>query len=454
MLPPRRPRSICVSPALATVIATLLALPAALPAQRRAAAPAPVVHAPPTRLGFSVERLARIDRAFQRAVDRGEIAGAVLLVTRDGQTVYDRAFGWADREAGRRMTTDAIFRVASQTKALTSVAIMSLVEEGRIGLNDPVWRYLPAFRYTTVAVRTDTGRAIVPARRAITIRDLLTHTAGISYGTDSLVAPLYAAKGLGPAAGDGWYLADKDEPICATMERLATLPFVAQPGERFVYGYNTDILGCVVERVTGVPLDEFIRARITAPLRMTDTYFFLPPAKRARLAAVYASTSDSTIVRAPEGARGQGSYVDGPRRSFSGGAGMLSTARDYARFLQMLLNGGTLDGVRILAPSTVALMTTDQIGTLFTRPGMGFGLGFESVAHPGAGGRVEPLGTFGWGGAYGSTYEVDPTEGLVIAFMIQQLPNQSTLPARVPMLVYQALVEPGQRSVSASDPAR
>src|SRR5438094_181857 len=240
------------------------------------------------RLGFDGARLTRIDSVMQRAVDRSEIAGAVALVLKDGQTVYERAFGWSDREAKRQMTTDAIFRIASQTKALTSVAVMTLVEEGKLSLNDPVSRFIPDFEHTTVATRTDTGRAIVPARRAITLKDLLTHTAGISYGTDSLVAPLYRAAGLGPAAGWGWYTADKNARICLTMDRLATLPFVAQPGERFVYGYNTDILGCVVERVAGAPLDEVLRARITGPLGMKDTYFYLPPDRKARLTTVYA----------------------------------------------------------------------------------------------------------------------------------------------------------------------
>ena len=420
--------------ALAALVAltTSVAVAAQAPTTRRTSAP---------RLGFAADRLARIDSFLQGYVDRGEIAGAVALVLRDGETVYERAVGWADKEANRRMRPDAIFRIASQTKALTSVAIMSLVEEGKIGLNDPVSRYIPAYERTQVATRSDTGRAIVPARRRITIRDLLTHIAGISYGTDSLVAPLYAAQGLGPAAGYGWYTADKDEPICQSMERLATLPFVAQPGERFVYGYSTDILGCVVERVSGMPLDRFIATRITGPLRMTDTHFFLPPEKRSRLAAVYATRAGGRFERAPDGARGQGHYVDGPRRSFSGGAGLLSTARDYARFLEMLLNGGTLDGVRILAPKTVALMTADQIGTAYAAPGMGFGLGFQVVEQPGADGRVQSVGTFGWGGAYGSSYEVDPVERLVLVFMIQQLPNHPNISARFPMVVYQALVE-------------
>jgi len=379
---------------------------------------------------------------MQRAVDRLEIAGAVALVLKDGQTVYERAFGWSDREAKRQMTPDAIFRIASQTKALTSVALMSLVEEGKLTLNDPVSRFIPDFEHTTVAVRSDTGRTIVPARRPITIRDLLTHTAGISYGTDTLVSPLYAAAGLGPAAGWGWYTADKKEPICLTIERLATLPFVAQPGERFVYGYNTDILGCVVERVAGAPLDEVIRTRITGPLGMKDTYFYLPPDRKARLTTVYASGADMRITRAPDGPRGQGNYVDGPRRSFAGGAGLVATARDYARFLQMLLNGGSLDGARLLAPKTVALMTTNQTGTLFSQTGQGFGLGFSVLEQPGADGRIESVGTFGWGGAYGSTYEVDPKEHLVLVFMIQMLPNRSDVAMKFPMLVYQALVEP------------
>jgi CubicO group peptidase (beta-lactamase class C family) len=327
--------------------------PVAATAQTRAPA------AQAAQLGFAADRLARIDRVLQQAVDSNRIAGAVALVLRNGQVAYEKAVGWADKEAGRRMTTDAIFRIASQSKALTSVAILSLVEEGRLGLGDRVSRFIPSFAKTTVAVKADSGRSIVPSKRAITIRDLLTHTAGISYGTDPLVAPLYEAKGLGPAAGWGWYTADKEEPICETMERLGTLPFVAQPGEAWVYGYNTDLLGCIVERVSGLPLDEFLKSRITGPLRMPDTYFFLPPAQRQRLSAVYASDSTGHVVRAPDGPRGQGNYVDGPRKSFAGGAGLLSTARDYARFLEMLRNHGELNGVRVLAPHTVELMTTN-----------------------------------------------------------------------------------------------
>jgi CubicO group peptidase (beta-lactamase class C family) len=417
---------------LKPLIGALLLVPQALQAQF-----APAKRPAAGRLGFSAERLARIDRAMQERVDNGTLAGAVGLVLRDGQVVYERAVGWADQEAKRRMTADAIFRIASQTKAVTTTAIMILVEEGKVSLSDPVSRFLPAYAKTMVAVTAD---SIVPARRPITIFDLLTHTAGISYGTDAKVAPKYQAVGLGPAAGYGWYTADKDEPVCTTMERLGALPFVAQPGQAFVYGYNTDILGCVVERASGISLDEFIRTRITAPLGMKDTYFFLPVEKRDRLAVVYASGADGKVQRAAEGARGQGHYVDGPRRSFAGGAGLVSTARDYARFLQMLLNGGTLDGVRLLSPKTIEVMATNQVGNLYGTSGTGFGLGFSTTDRPGADGFTS-VGTYGWGGAYATGYKVDPKERLVIVFMVQMLPNGSDLPQKFSTLVYQALID-------------
>jgi CubicO group peptidase (beta-lactamase class C family) len=392
---------------------------------------------------FAPERLARIDRMLQESVDSNRIAGVVALVLRDGQVAYERAVGWSDREARRRMTADAIFRIASQTKALTSVAAMILIEEGRLGLNDPVSRYIPSFARTKVASRADTGRSSEPSRRDIRIFDLLTHTAGISYGTDAVVSSGYRASGLGPAAGWGWYTADKDEPVCTTMERLGTLPFVAQPGQAWVYGYNTDVLGCVIERASGMSLDEFVRTRITGPLGMKDTHFFLPPAAASRLATVYMTDSGGRAVRAPEGARGQGHYVEGPRRSFSGGAGMVSTAADYARFLQMLLEGGALGTTRILSPRSVELMTTNQVGTLYNNQGQGFGLGFATVDRLGADG-YSSVGTFFWGGAYASIYKVDPKERLVIVFMVQMLPDRSGVAARFPTLVYQALVDAKQ----------
>jgi CubicO group peptidase (beta-lactamase class C family) len=414
--------------------ALALIAPASLPAQTTTR-PAKVAST-----GFAPDRLRRIDRFMQQYVDSGQIGGAVALVLRDGRVVYQHAVGWLDRESGRRMTLNTLFRIASQTKALTSVVILSLAEEGKLSVDDPVSRWISSFAHTSVAIKGDTGLVLVPATRAITIRDLLTHTAGISYGNDPLIAALYAAQGLGPRAGWGWYTADKDEAICATMERLGSLPFTAQPGARYVYGYNTDILGCVAERASGMPLDQLIRSRITGPLGMKDTYFFVPKSAAGRLATVYGSDSTNHAERAPDGPRGQGNYVDGPRKSFSGGAGLISTARDYARFLEMLRNGGELDGVRILAPHTVDLMTHDQIGALYDSTGArGFGFGFETVERYGAVGMAS-VGTFSWGGAYGSHYSVDPVEHLVMVFMINQIPRHTDIAAEFPTLVYQALV--------------
>jgi CubicO group peptidase (beta-lactamase class C family) len=340
------------------------------------------------------------------------------------------------------MTMDTEFRIASQSKALTSVAILQLMEEGKLTVNDTAGKYIPTFAKTSVSVRNDNGvgTTTVPARRAITLRDLLTHTAGISYGTEPEIADLYSAKGLGPATGYGYYFADKDEPICDSMEKLGTLPFVAQPGEKYVYGYNTDILGCVVEKASGMSLDEFIRSHITGPLGMKDTYFFLPPEKRARFAAVYGSDANGKAVRQVEGQKGQGHYVDGPRKSFSGGAGLISTARDYATFLEALRNGGALGKARILSPHAVKLMTTNQFPEGVTNAkGLGFGFGFEVTDKYGVVG-MESVGSWGWGGAYGTYYRVDPVERLVTVMMIQLIPNTTDFTDKFKASIYQALL--------------
>jgi CubicO group peptidase (beta-lactamase class C family) len=386
---------------------------------------------------FDESRLTRIDQVLQTYVDREEIAGAVALVQQNGRTVYEHAVGWSDREAGQAMTIDSMFRIASQTKALTSVLILQLMEDGRLNLNDPVSLYIPVYASSTVAEQNGNDINIVPANRQITLRDLLTHTAGISYGTQPHIADLYRAQGLGPAAGNGWYTADKDEPVCTTMERLATVPFLRHPGEAWVYGYNTDVLGCVAERVSGMPLDELIRTRITEPLQMNDTHFFVPAEKRGRLVTVYASNDDGKAVRAPEGARGQGSYSEGPRRNFAGGAGLISTARDYVRFMEMIRNGGEAFGAKILSPRSVALMTSNQVGDLHI-DGRGFGLGFETTERYGANG-MDSVGSYGWGGAYGSIYRVDPEAGISILLMINQLPNTNDIRMKYPTMVYQAL---------------
>ena len=396
----------------------------------------------PESVGLSGERLQRLRTVMQEYADRGRVAGVVTYVARNGRVAHLEAAGMADIEAGREMRTDTVFRIASQTKALTSVAAMMLVEEGRIGLADPIARFLPAFEKTTVAVPGDDSSVkVVPAARAITIHDLLTHTAGISYGEGP-------ARDRWKAAGiQGWYFADRDEPVSAVVERMASLPMDAQPGERFVYGYNSDILGVVVEKVSGMTLAEFFEKRITGPLGLEDTMFYLPPAQKDRLAAVYAA-KDGGIVRATDPRLGQGHYVEGPRVGFSGGAGLLSTARDYGRFLQALLDGGEIDGVRLLSPKTIELMTVNHVGPRLAeawddRHGMGFGLGFDMVVDLGEYARHGSLGAWGWGGAYHTTYWVDPKEDLVALLMTQLLPaGDSDIQRTFRALVYQSIVGP------------
>lgn len=243
-----------------------------------------------------------------------------------------------------------------------------------------------------------------------------------------------------PSSG---YLADRKDPIVTIVDRIAGLPFDAQPGERYIYGYSTDILGAVVEKVSGMPLDQFFRTRIFEPLKIVDSSFFLPPDRRTRLATVYSAVPAGGITRAPQAGTGQGDYVDGPRVCFGGGAGVLSTATDYTRFLQMLLNGGELDGVRLLGPKFVELMTSNHVGTLYSEGAMDFGLGFEVVEHVGRSGRPGSVGAFGWGSAYYSRYWVDPQEKLVAVFLSQLVPSGGLdLQEKFRSLVYHAVVGP------------
>jgi len=372
----------------------------------------------------SGERLQAVGRMLQDYVDRGRIAGAVVEVRQDGRTVYSTAVGWRDREARDPMRADTIFRIASQTKALTSVAAMMLAEEGRLLLSDPVGKYLPEWKATTVAVpRADGGYDTVPAKRPITIRDLMTHTAGISYATGP------ARKAWNDAGFQGWYWADRDEPVAAAVARMGALPMTAQPGERFVYGYATDVLGAVVEQVSGKPLDAVLDERLIRPLEMRDTFFYAPADKAGRLATVYSAGEGGKLTRAAAPGAwtngtlvGQGHYAAGPRRAFSGGAGLLSTAGDYSRFLEMLRRGGTLDGRRYLSRHAVELMTANNLVDAPYDPGMGFGLGFAVRDDVGKAGAPGSKGEYGWGGAYHSTYWVDPAERLTVVYMTQALP--------------------------------
>ena len=395
--------------------------------------------AKPESVGMSSARLERLTSALQAYVDDDRLAGAAVIVARRGKIAYLEAVGQRDKEAGSPMATDSIFRIASQTKALVSVGVMLLQEEGTLLITDPVGKYLPEFMATTVAQPNGRGGYdVVAARRLITIRDLLTHTAGISYGSGP------AADQFEEAGITGWYFANRDESAGDVMARLAALPLDAHPGERWIYGYNTDILGAMIEKISDQTLGAFLRERLFDPLGMDDTHFFLPRGKADRLTTVYSATDHSGIERAPDPGHmvGQGAYVDGPRTSFSGGAGALSTVEDYATFLQMMLNGGELDGVRILSPTTVDLMTVDHTGDIDFRGDQGFGLGFSIVQDPGASGLPGSVGEYGWGGAYHSTYWVDPQEELVVVYMTQLIPAGGLDDqAKLRTLIYQSIVD-------------
>ncbi len=399
-----------------------------------------LVKVSPDEVGMSTSRLETLSKTFEEYINDNELPGAVILVARKGKIAYFESFGKNDLENNVPMTKNSIFRIASQTKAIVSTGIMMLQEKGNLLITDPVGKYIPEFMETTVAVRKDDGSYdIVPANRPITIRDLLTHTSGVSYG-EGIAADLWKKAGI-----QGWYFADRDEPILATVKRMAKLPFESQPGEAFVYGYNTDILGAVIEVASGKSLDVFLKENILDPLGMNDTHFYLPKEKTERLATVYSSTENG-LVRAPNpgGMVGQGAYVNGPQKSFSGGAGLLSTASDYAKFLQMMLNKGAFNGKQLLSPKTVELMTVDHLGgaTFPWAGGTGFGLGFSVVEDLGDRGLLGSVGEYGWGGAYHSNYWVDPEEEMLVVYFTQLIPSGDIDDhGKLRALVYQTLMD-------------
>jgi CubicO group peptidase (beta-lactamase class C family) len=393
--------------------------------------------ADPSALGFDPVRLQRLDDTINREIEAQRLAGAVMLIKRNGQDAMLKAYGKDDIEQNEAMRTDAIFRIASMSKAITTVAALMLYEEGRFMLNDPVGKFIPEYAHSVVAVPPPAGSPpdlkyiTVPAKRGITIHDLMTHTAGLTYGDFSAIEDYKQAKLY------GWYLVDHDETIGEAMKRLATLPLSAQPGEAFNYGYGTDLLGYLVEVVSGQPLDRFIAERITQPLKMIDTGFYLPPEKASRLAVVYGLEAGK-LVRKEDSAKTD--FIAGPRKLFSGGAGMYSTASDYGRFLQMLLNNGELDGVRLLSPRTVELMHVNHTEDLFKSDTKSFGLGFWINDHPGRSGELMGEGAYGWGSAYFPQYFVDPKEKIIGLLMTQLRPDGgSNLNQRFKVSIYQAL---------------
>lgn len=396
------------------------------------------VQVPAEEVNISSERLAYLTQTFEEYIDNGDLPGSVVLVARKGQIAYLRPFGKSNMEKNVAMKENTIFRIASQTKAIVSVGIMILQEEGKLLINEPLGKYIPAFSETTVAEPKEDGAyEIVEANRPITIRDLLTHTAGVGYG-NGIASDLWEKANI-----QGWYFADREEGILATVERMADLPFEAQPGEKFVYGYSTDILGALIEVVSGEPLNIFLKNRILDPLGMRDTHFYLPKDKEDRLAVVYSSAEDG-LERAPDqgGMISQGDYVNGPNISFSGGAGYLSTAKDYARFLQMMLNEGEFGGERIISRKSVELMTVSHVqdASFPWVKGTGFGLGYSVVENIGLKGELGSNGEYGWGGAYHSSYWVDPEEELVVVYFTQVIPAIGIDDhAKLRALIYQAL---------------
>jgi len=379
----------------------------------------PLTIVQPESQGFSSQRLLRIDSVLQEFIDQKRIAGATALVARKGDIVYFKSNGYFDLEKRILLEKNAIFRIASQTKAITSVAVMMFYEEGRISLNDPISKYLPIFLDPQVVLtfnKQDSSYTSKAAAREVTIHDLLTHTSGYSYpGNGGEAFNAICAK---KRVENGISASMQEE-----MRNIASVPLAHEPGEKFSYGLSTDILGALVEELSGQTLEDFFRARIFDPLGMKDTYFKLPVEKHSRLMPLYQTNIDGRGIKISTG-----DYLNFPLKEpdyYSGGAGLSSTALDFAIFEQMLLNGGEYNGNRILGRKTIEMMNSNQIGDLSAGslfiPGSTdrFGLGFEVISPPGSSLVLLSDGSFGWGGAFGSLYWIDPKEELIVHFVIQ-----------------------------------
>ena len=434
---------------MSTLLRTLLLIilvVSTLPAQQ---SPPPQRTAPPkssvapSAVGVSAERLQRLHDGMKGFVDRKEAGGIVTLIARDGKLVDLHATGYQDVDSKAPMRTDTIFRIMSMTKPVTSVAVMMLYEEGKLFLTDPVSKFIPAFKGSQV-IEGGSDKP-VPARRGITIRDLLTHRSGITYNfiNGGAVGTSYRKSGV----TDGFTTTPMT--LAEGIDKLAAEPLMAQPGTAFNYSLSTDVLGRVVEVASGQPFDAFLRERIFKPLKMTDTDFVVPEAKWSRLATVY-SPDGAGGIRPMKDPESFGNAVFSPVASykgktyFSGGAGLVSTATDYARFAQMLLNGGSLDGAQVLSPKSIELMTVSHTADLpaggLLGPGTGFGLGFRVVTDIAATAALGSNGRYGWLGIYGTEFWVDPKERLVAIVLVQRYPGSPVAAAFQP-LVYQALTK-------------
>jgi len=398
--------------------------------------------AAPDEVGLSSERLARIDAVMQEHVDQKKVAGVVTLIARKGKLAHLGVYGMAGIEANKQMAEDTIFRIASMTKPITSVAVMMLYEEGKFLLSDPVGKYIPEFQEMEVLPPAGaTNNYRVPAERPMTIRHLLTHTSGLTYGDAGLRA-LYEAyeipSGLGPVDG----------AILEKMKVLGRLPLAFHPGERYNYGLSVDVLGALVEVWSGMTFAEFLEERVFGPLGMKDTHFYLPEDKAARLAQVYRREEGKPIEPSPERVMPDSDALTtsypykGPRTYFSGGAGLSSTAMDYARFCQMMLNGGELDGVRLLSPATVKLMTMDHARKIAGYGAPSFGLGFFVDSAKSGFTELTSEGTHGWGGFWYTQFFISPEKEMIGVFMAQLQPTGGLrLDAKFKGLAHQAIVE-------------
>jgi CubicO group peptidase (beta-lactamase class C family) len=391
-----------------TLLILLLLFSCGLPTEKKFPT---LTQSTPEEAGFSSQRLARLDSNISNWVRDGWINGAVGLVIRKGKIVYYKASGYNDLETKAPLDKDAIFRIASQTKAITSVAVMMLYEEGKFLLEDPVSKYIPSFANATVLDKfheKDTTYTTVPAKRQITIRDLLTHTSGLGYAVigSKEANSIYAKNKITPG------LDVFDDKLSDAMTRLGSLPLMHQPGERWTYGLNTDLLGYLVEVWSGKTLEEFFSEQIFKPLGMKDTYFNVPEEKANRLVNFF--MEDSTGLKKQVSVLGGDMNFPLRKKSyFSGGGGLSSTIYDYAIFLQMMLNGGEYNGERLLSHNTVRMMTMNQIGDLDFDINK-FGLGFGIVSEKGSSIHPYQQGSYWWGGAFATNYWVDPKENMVV----------------------------------------
>src|SRR4051794_20461564 len=394
-----------------------------------------------TNAHVDYERLKRIDTLVDDYISKNWETGLVTIIVKDNQLVQYKGYGYADAEKKTPMKNDEIFRIMSQTKAITSTGIMILYEQGKLGLDEPISDFIPEFKNPVVIDKynaEDTTYTTVPAKRDITFRDLLTHTSGIDYAAIGTAtgSAIYAKAAI--PSGLGYF----DASLLDRMKALGKLPLMFQPGEKWQYGLNSDLLGCLIEVISGMNLEDFLRKNIFDPIGMKDTYFNVPSSKAERLTSVYTEDSTNQIIKWSHTYR----HIDPDyplmnKHYFSGGAGLSSTAFDYAIFLQMLLNGGIYNGHRILSPRTVELMISGQLDFLFNGVD-NFGLGFGITSAKSAARNSWNEGTFSWGGYYGTTYWADPKEHLVCLIMTQHSPNaHGEIATKFESLVYASLKE-------------